>query len=95
MSFQEICDNPLLMICSNTGVTAWINGIQVLNYHGRQKEIPALHRAEGGGAFYHPLKAGEKYLVHIRLLFCRKPLKFSMAVGNDQSQFLKDFEFRI
>lgn len=95
MTFQELCDNPLVMICANTGITAWINGIQVLNYHGRQKEIPALHRTEGGGAFYHPLKAGEKYLVHVRLLFCRKPLKFSAAVGNDQSQFLKDFEFRI
>ncbi len=95
MTFQDICNNPLLMICSNTGITAWINGIQVLNYHGRQKEIPTFHRTEGGGTFYYPLKPGEKNLVHIRLLFCRKPLKFSMAAGNDQSQFLKDFEFRI
>lgn len=86
---------PSLLACANTGITVWINGIQVLNYHGRQKEIPTFHRTEGGATFYYPFKDSKKYLVHVRLLFCRPPLKLSMAVGDEESQFIKDFKFRI
>jgi ADP-ribosylglycohydrolase len=86
---------PSLFACANTGITVWIDGIQVLNYHGRQKEIPTFHRTEGGATLCYPFKDGQKYLVHVRLLFCRPPVKLSMAVGDEESQFLKDFEFRI
>ena len=86
---------PSLLACANTGITVWIDGIQVLNYHGRQKEIPTFHRTEGGATCYYPFKDGQKHLVHVRLLFCRQPVKLSMAVGNEESQFIKNFKFKI
>ena len=84
-----------LLACANTGITVWIDGIQVLNYHGRQKIIPTFHRTEGGATCYYPFKDGHKHLIHVRLLFCRPPLKMSMAVGDDESQFIENFKFRI
>ena len=87
--------SPLLFACANTGITVWIDGIQVINYHGRQKEIPTFHRTEGGATCYYPFKDSQKHLIHVRLLFCRPPVKFSMGVGDEESQFIKDFKFRI
>ncbi len=95
LTIKEQCASPLLLACANTGITVWIDGIQILNYHGRQKEIPTFHRTEGGATCCYPFKNNQKYLVHVRLLFCRPPLKLSVAVGNEESQFIKDFAFRI
>jgi ADP-ribosylglycohydrolase len=95
LTIDEQCNSPLMFACANTGITVWIDGIQVINYHGRQKEIPTFHRTEGGAACYYPFKKTQKYLIHVRLLFCRPPVKFSMAVGDEESQFIKDFKFRI
>ncbi len=95
LTIKSKCENPLLMACANTGITVWINDKQVLNYHGRQQEIPAFHRTEGGASFYYPFEPDRKYLVHIRLLNCRDPLRISVAVGDTDYQFLDDFSFRV
>jgi hypothetical protein len=83
------------MICADTGITAWLHGKQILNYHGRQKALPAFHRAEGGGVVPVRLLAGKRYPVKIRLLGCRKPLTLTVALGDAQGRYVSGVQFNI
>ncbi len=95
LTLGQACDNPLLMACANTGLTVWVDKRKVLNYHGRYQEIPAFHRTEGGGTFYYPFEANRKYLIHVRLYNCTRPLRFSLAVGDADYCMLSDFDLKV
>jgi len=77
-------DNAQLLFCASTGITVWLDGRMVLNYHGRQQPLPAFHRTEGGGVVYQRLEKGRRYAVKVRLLFGHSPLKFSFAAGDEK-----------
>ncbi len=82
LSVPADVDDAQLMFCAGTGITVWINGRMALNYHGRQKPLPAFHRTEGGGTVFFKLEKDRRYSIRVRLLFCRSPLTFSFAAGN-------------
>lgn len=84
-----------LMICADTGITSWINGRQVLNYHGRRKALPAFHRTEGGGTVPVDFEPGKSYLLKIRLLGCSKPLGLSVALGDDEGRHLFPLHYEV
>lgn len=77
-----------LLFCADTGITVWLDDRMVLNYHGRQKALPAFHRAEGGGTVYCNLIKDRQYKVRVRLLFGHSPLKFSFAAGDGNYQLI-------
>ncbi len=95
VKIPETRDDTVTMACADTGITAWIDGRQMLNYHGRQPALPAFHRTEGGSTFAFPMTGCKYYLIHVRLLFCRSPLTLSVAVGNTDSQFVAGVEYKI
>lgn len=95
VKIPDTVDDAAIMICADTGITAWIDGVQKINYHGRQLALPAFHRTEGGSTFAFPMKQDKYYLIHVRLLFCRKPLGMSVAVGNAKSQYICGAEYKI
>ncbi len=82
-----------LMLCAATGITAWLDGRQILNYHGRRKPIPAFHRTEGGGSIPVFLRAGKPYSLKIRLRFCRPPLTLTAALGDMNNQYILGTKF--
>ncbi len=83
-----------LMVCADTGVTAWLDGVQVLNYHGRQRAVPSFHRVEGGGAIPVRLAGGRAHLLKIRLLGCFRPLRLTAAFGEGMSgRFVTDIRY--
>jgi len=77
-------DNAQLLFCASTGITVWLDGRMVLNYHGRRQPLPAFHRTEGGGVVYQRLEKWRRYAVKVRLLFGHSPLKFSFAAGDEK-----------
>ena len=79
-----------LMICADTGVTAWLDGKQVLNYHGRRRSIPSFHRVEGGAAVPLPFAADRWYALKIRLLSCHAPLNLTVAIGDMSGCYIAD-----
>lgn len=85
--------DAFLLLCADTGMTAWLDGEQILNYHGRKRAIPACHRVEGGGAVPVKLSANRSYALRIRLLFCRDPLTMTVAVLDKNNQYVPGFEF--
>jgi ADP-ribosylglycohydrolase len=95
VKIPEDRDDAVIMACADTGITAWIDGLQKLNYHGRQLALPAFHRTEGGGTFTFPMKKDKYYLIHVRLLFCRKPLTLSVAAGDINSRYICGAEYKI
>ncbi|MBU1734492.1 MAG: ADP-ribosylglycohydrolase family protein [Verrucomicrobia bacterium] len=83
-----------LMTCvGKTGITAWLDGRMIVNYHGRRKAVPALHRVEGGAVVPVEFRAGRRHLLKIRLLFCCKPLMLSVALADEQSRYLDGIKF--
>ncbi len=84
-----------LMICADTGVTAWLDGRQILNYHGRQKAIPAFQRTEGGASVAVSLKKGKRHLLKIRLYGYASPLSLSVAVGDAVGRYLLGVEYSV
>ena len=92
MTVSEDVDGQL-MFCSATGITAWLDGRQILNYHGRRKPIPAFHRTEGGGSIPVFLRAGKPYSLKIRLRFCRPPLTLTVALGDMNNQYILGTKF--
>jgi len=78
-----------LMVCADTGVTATLDGRCVLSYYGRLKRIPAFHRTEGGGAIPVSLKAGREYVLKIRLLACHKPMGLTVALSDENFNYVK------
>jgi hypothetical protein len=82
-----------LMLCADTGITVWLDSEIVLNYHGRDKAIPACHRVQGGASIPVKLEAGISYALKVRLIFCFKPLMFAAAVLDKQNQYVNGFEF--
>jgi len=77
-----------LMICANAGLTAWLDGRQVINYHGRLDILPAFHRTEGGASVPVHLKRGKEHLLKIRLTSCSAPLSLSVAVGDTMGRYV-------
>jgi ADP-ribosylglycohydrolase len=80
-----------LMAVADTGLTLWLDGQQVLNYHGRRRLIPAFHRTEGGASLPVSLKKGKPVEVVARVLFPRPEHRFGVAVGTLGSKFV-DFK---
>ena len=95
VKIPETMDDSVIMACADTGITVWLEGRQMLNYHGRQLALPAFHRTEGGSTFAFPMTGDKYYLIHVRLLFCRSPLTLSVAVGNTDSLFVSGVEYKI
>ncbi len=83
----------LLMICANAGITAWLDGRMVLNYHGRRPIVPAFHRTEGGGAIPVHLEQGRSHLLQIRLLGCGSSPMAVVAVGEVNCHYIPDAKF--
>ncbi len=94
ISVQEDLEGQL-MLCTGTGITAWLDGRQILNYHGRLKPIPAFHRTEGGASVPVSLKAGRSYSLKIRLYFCRPPLTLTVALGDMKNQYAVGAKFTV
>ena len=81
-----------LMLCADTGISAWLDGKNILNYYGRKPAIPAYHRVEGGASIGMKLQANRCYNLKIRLLFCYKPLTFTIAMLDMNGQYVPGFE---
>ncbi|NQU39860.1 MAG: ADP-ribosylglycohydrolase family protein [Lentisphaerae bacterium] len=79
-----------LMICASTGLTAWLDGRAILNYHGRRELVPAFHRTEGGASIPVQLAAGRWYHLKIRLLSCHAPLRLTVALGATDGRYACD-----
>ena len=84
-----------IMLCSDTGLTAWLDGRQILNYHGRLKAIPAFQRTEGGASVAVSLKKNNKHLLKIRLYGHASPLSLSVAVGDAASRYALGVEYSV
>ncbi|MCF6175626.1 MAG: ADP-ribosylglycohydrolase family protein [Victivallaceae bacterium] len=82
-----------LMICSATGMTAWLDETMIINYHGRLKPLPAFHRTEGGSTVAVSLKGGQHQLLRVRLIYCRPPLELTVAFSDQHNQYLTDVQF--
>jgi ADP-ribosylglycohydrolase len=82
LTVPEDVENAQLLFCAGTGITVWMDDRMVLNYHGRQEPLPAFHRVEGGGTVYCRLGKVQRYLIRVRLIFGRSPLKLYFAAGD-------------
>lgn len=85
----------LLMCCSNMGLTLWIDGRMMLNYHGRELMIPAFLRTGGGATFGFPFEVERPYLVHIRLLFARRGTRLVLGAGETRGFYLDDYALEV
>ena len=85
----------MLMVCASAGITAWLDGRMVLNYHGRRRILPAFHRTEGGGTVPATFKAGKRHLLQIRLIGVRALLEVVAAVGREDGHFAVDTRFEL
>ena len=83
-----------LMVCADTGLTVWLDGKRIMEYHGRLRALPAFHRTEGGGAVPVTLEAHREYTLRVRLLACHKPLGLTAAVGDATFKYV-DASFHI
>jgi len=83
-----------LMLCADTGMTAWLNDKMILNYHGRKRALPASHRTEGGASVPVSLLADRSYELKIRLLNCHAPLTLTAAVLDEFNQYVPGFDFK-
>ncbi|WP_432800404.1 ADP-ribosylglycohydrolase family protein [Poriferisphaera sp. WC338] len=72
----------MLMVCAEAGITAWLDGEMILNYHGRRKIIPAFHRVEGGGVVAVDLKAGRKHVLQVRLIGHVKETELAINIAD-------------
>ena len=84
-------ESPLatrLMCCADAGLTVWLDGREIINYHGRRPALPAFHRTEGGATVPVDLLPGRDHAVKIRLLTGSGPLSCTLAVGDDQGRFV-------
>lgn len=77
-----------LMVCSETGMTTWLDGKRIINQHNRRKPIPAFHRVEGGASVLVSLNSGKKHSLRIRLIFCRPPLTLTVALADMKNQYI-------
>ena len=77
-----------LMVCSETGITAWLDEKRIINQHNRQKSIPAFHRVDGGASVIVSLKARQRHRLRVRLIFCRPPLTLTVALGDMMNQYI-------
>lgn len=84
-----------LMLCADTGITVWLDGRQILNYHGRRKALPAFHRTEGGATVPVHLEAGRAHRLKIRLLGCSRPLTVCAALGDDEGRHLHPVRYDV
>jgi len=83
-----------LMVCADmTGITAWLDGEMIINYHGRREMVPAFHRVEGGAVVPVDLRTDRRHLLRIRLLFCRKPLNLMVALADEHGRYLDGIKF--
>lgn len=84
-------ESPLatrLMCCADAGLTVWLDGREIINYHGRRPALPAFHRTEGGATVPVDLVPGRAHAIKIRLLTGTGPLSCTLAVGDDQGRFV-------
>jgi ADP-ribosylglycohydrolase len=91
----EVSVDAQLMLCADTGITAWLDGRQILNYHGRRKALPAFHRTEGGATVPVRLEAGRRHRLKIRLLGCSRPLTCTAALGDDEGRHLFPVSYEV
>jgi hypothetical protein len=87
--------DPVILSVSDAGHTLYLDRKPILNYHGRHRAVPAFHIAEGGAAFQHPLPANRPILVTVRFLYCRKPLSYTLLLGNMHNDILDNYEITI
>ncbi|OHB54165.1 MAG: hypothetical protein A2Y12_16955 [Planctomycetes bacterium GWF2_42_9] len=83
--------DAFIMICSDAGITAWLDDEMILNYHGRHLAIPASHRTEGGASIPVKLKNGLKYKLKIRFWNVTHPTTFTVAVLDKNNHYINQF----
>ncbi|MGI5869381.1 MAG: ADP-ribosylglycohydrolase family protein [Kiritimatiellia bacterium] len=88
-------DEVVVSATADVGMTMWLDHARLLNHHSRHLSIPSFHRAEGGAAFLHPLKQGDRKLVHIKLYSCLPPLTCTLMFGNLRNDPLDGFKLKI
>ncbi len=88
-------DGVIISATADTGMRLFMDDIQLMNHHSRQKMLPSFHRAEGGGAFHLKLDRGRKYLFHAELFYCLAPLSACIMFGNRYNDHLDGFVFNI
>lgn len=84
----DISCRAQLMACATAGITVWMDGQQILNYHGRRTPVPAFHRTEGGGTVPVSLEAGRQHALCIRLHSDSRPLRGCLAIGDGEDRYL-------
>ncbi|MEX1115385.1 MAG: ADP-ribosylglycohydrolase family protein [Akkermansiaceae bacterium] len=77
-----------LMCCADAGLTVWLDGREIINYHGRRQALPAFHRTEGGATVPVNLVPGRAHSIKIRLLTGSGPLNCTLAIGDDQGRYV-------
>jgi hypothetical protein len=84
-----------LMACADAGITVWLDGREVINYHGRRPALPAFHRTEGGATVPVSLSPDVLHRVKIRLLAGAGPLSCTLALGDDQGRFVHPVTYEV
>jgi len=84
-----------LMCCADAGITVWLDGQEIINYHGRRPALPAFHRTEGGATVPVDLTPGGLHKIKIRLLTGSGPVNCCLAVGNDQGRYVHPLSFEV
>jgi ADP-ribosylglycohydrolase len=83
--------DAFIMICSDAGITAWLDDKMILNYHGRHPAIPASHRTEGGVSVPVELKKEIKYKLKIRFWNVTHPTALTVAVLDKNNHYINQF----
>ena len=80
--------NAFIMLCSDAGITAWLDDQMILNYHGRRPAVPAPHRTDGGANVPVQLKKNLNYKLKIRLWSVTHPTTFSFSVFDKNNHYI-------
>jgi len=84
-----------LMGCADAGITVWLDGREVINYHGRRPALPAFHRTEGGATVPVDLTPGILHKIKIRLFTGDGLVSCCLAVGDDQGRYVHPVSFEV
>jgi hypothetical protein len=86
--------DAFIMICSDAGITAWLDDRMILNYHGRRPALPASHRTEGGATVPVQLKKDIKYKLKIRFWNVTHPATLAAALLDNNNRYIDRFSFQ-
>lgn len=84
-----------LMCCAHAGLTVWLDGQEIINYHGRREPIPAFHRTEAGATVPVKITPNHLHAIKIRLICGAAPYTCTLALGDDLGRYIHPVSFEV